>query len=968
MNTTEALKAGIEYGFLDSSIFAEGHFKPTLLVNDPDRGEKVLTSIISELATCDEFFFSVAFITEGGVETILQTLREISSRGIKGKIIASQYQNFTQPKALQRLLRFPNIELRIVREENMHTKGYIFRHGTDYVSIVGSSNLTQNALCENREWNVKLISSQAGKITQETLEEFNRLFEIATPVNDAFLEEYRKIYVKNRQLERESEKAFEDFEAVADIGRIKPNKMQVAALGSLEALRQEGNDRALLISATGTGKTYLAAFDVAKVNPARCLFIIHREQIAKDAMRSFFKVIGKAHSMAVLSGSSKDLEADYIFSTIQTLAKDTTLEQIRPDTFDYVIIDEVHRAGAPSYQKVLNYLKPKFILGMTATPERSDEFDIFELFDHNIAYEIRLQDAMREKMICPFHYFGITDTAEDFSHMISDERVRHILYEADFYGYSGDRVKGLIFCSRTDEATELSAKFNERGLRTVALSGNNTQEEREDAVERLEQDEGDDYLDYIFTVDIFNEGVDIPAVNQIIMLRPTESAIIFVQQLGRGLRLYDDKEFVVVLDFIGSYSKNFLIPVALSGDRTYNKDTVRKYVYGPNQVIPGCSTIHFDPITQERIYESIDAANFNDVRLIRGSYQQLRYKLGRIPSLRDFDRYGEVDPIRIFENKSLGSYHRFLSKYEKEYLVKLTKEQEEILKFVSMKFGSGKRPHELIVLKHLLADPEADPIAHLRDVLDAQYSIRWTEHTEQNVANVLTNQFASGSDKMTYEHCVFLEEVEPAAGSSRRTYKASRAFTRMLRDSAFQATLEETVDFALYRCRKEYSDNYKETSFNLYKKYTYEDVCRLLEWKVNVVPLNIGGYKYDPETHTYPVFINYEKAADISDTIRYDDHFVSPSRLIAISKSGRTPESDDVDNALHADERGIQMDLFVRKNKDDKISKEFYYLGRIHATGRNALFVMENTDKTAVEIEYRLDEPVREDLYKYIVE
>lgn len=961
MNTTEALKAGIEYGFLDSSIIADGHFKPTLLVNDPDRGEKVLTSIISELATCDEFFFSVAFITEGGVETILQTLREISNRGIKGKIIASQYQNFTQPKALRRLLRFPNIELRIVREENMHTKGYIFRHGTDYVSIVGSSNLTQNALCENREWNVKLISSESGKMTQETLQEFNRLFEIATPVNDAFLEEYQKIYVKNRQLEKESEKAFEDYEAVADIGRIKPNKMQVAALGRLEALRQEGKDRALLISATGTGKTYLAAFDVAKVNPARCLFIIHREQIAKDAMRSFFKVIGNAHSMAVLSGSSKDMDSDYIFSTIQTLSKDTTLSQIPPDTFDYVIVDEVHRAGAPTYQKVLDYLKPKFILGMTATPERSDDFDIFAMFDHNIAYEIRLQDAMREKMICPFHYFGITDRAKDFAQMVSDERVHHILYEADFYGYSGDRVKGLVFCSRNDEAAELSAKFNERGLHTVALSGSNTQEEREAAVERLEQDEGDDCLDYIFTVDIFNEGVDIPAVNQIIMLRPTESAIVFVQQLGRGLRLYDDKEFVVVLDFIGSYNKNFLIPVALSGDRTYNKDTIRKYVASPNQVVPGCSTIHFDPITQERIYESIDAANFNDVRLIRESYKQLRYKLGRIPSLRDFDRYGEIDPIRIFENKTLGSYHKFLSKYEKEYSAKLSKEQEEILKFVSMKFGAGKRPHELVILQQLMKNPESDPIEYLHSVLEPQYGIQWSSHTQSNVVNVLTNQFASGSDKVTYKDCVFIE----AQGES--WYCAPR-FSRMLQDSEFRASLEETVDFALYRWRKEYSDGYKGTSLNLYKKYTYEDVCRLLEWKVNVVPLNIGGYKYDADTRTFPVFINYEKAADIAATIQYDDHFVTPSQLIAISKSGRTLESDDVDNMLHADERGIQMDLFVRKNKDDKISKEFYYLGRIRATGRSAQFVMENTDKTAVEIEYVLDEPVREDLYKYIVE
>ena len=316
-------------------------------------------------------------------------------------------------------------------------------------------------------------------------------------------------------------------------------------------------------------------------------------------------------------------------------------------------------------------------------------------------------------MLCPFHYFGITDleiggqvfddksSLKNFGKLVCDDRVDYILEQADYYGYCGNRVKGLIFCSRKDEAKELSKKFNQRGLNTVVLTGEDPQERREQYVERLASDCGKDPLDYIFTVDIFNEGVDIPEVNQVIMLRPTQSPIIFVQQLGRGLRKAKDKEYVVVLDFIGNYTNNFMIPIALSGDRTYNKDTIRKYIREGARIIPGSSTIHFDEVSRKRVFQSIDHANFNAVKLIRDSYQQLKFKLGKIPTLMDFEIYGSIDPLRIFDNKALGSYHKFLSKYEKEYTVKFTKQQENVLEFISKKFASGKRVHELLLIKRI---------------------------------------------------------------------------------------------------------------------------------------------------------------------------------------------------------------------------------------------------------------------------
>lgn len=613
------------------------------------------------------------------------------------------------------------------------------------------------------------------------------------------------------------------------------------------------------------------------------------------------------------------------------------------------------------------------LLGMTASPERTDSYDVYRAFDHNIAYEIRLQQALEENLLCPFHYFGITDLEIDgeiiddetglraFNLLTSDKRVDYVIEQIEYYGCCGERAKGLIFCSSRKEASVFSRKFNDRGYRTLALTGEDSQEQREVAVERLVAVEGEDRLDYIFTVDIFNEGVDIPEINQVIMLRPTESPIVFVQQLGRGLRRADDKEFVVILDFIGNYKNNFMIPVALSGDRSYNKDNIRRYLLEGDRIIPGSSTVHFDEISKKRIFSAIDAANFNDIRLIRENYSNLKNKLGRIPELQDFDRYGEMDVLRIFDNNSLGSYYRFLVKYEKEYMVRLSEAEEKVIEFVSKKLADGKRIHELELLNRVLTYHHR-LFGILKETLDRNYHISLTEKSVQNIINVMTNEFPAGSGKKTYSDCVFLKKEEQTGD-----YGVTESFEKMLDNSEFYSILKELIEFGINRYKTNYSRRYQDTNLVLYQKYTYEDVCRLLDWEYNEVPLNIGGYKYDRRTKTFPVFINYDKTEEISDTIKYEDHFVNAGRLIAISKQSRTMESEDVQNFLYAQQRGIKVELFVRKNKNDKISKEFYYLGRMKATGQAREFVMANTDKTAVEIEWDLDTPVREDIYEYIV-
>jgi len=446
------------------------------------------------------------------------------------------------------------------------------------------------------------------------------------------------------------------------------------------------------------------------------------------------------------------------------------------------------------------------------------------------------------------------------------------------------------------------------------------------------------------------------------MLRPTQSPIVFVQQLGRGLRKSEDKEFVLVLDFIGNYTNNFMIPIALSGDRSYNKDSLRCYLAEGNRIIPGSSTIHFDEVTKKRIYESIDTTNFNDVRILKDSYRQLKYKLGRIPSLREFDEHGEIDVLRIFDHPSIGSYYRFLVKYEEDYKVRISETGAKYLEFISKKFASGKRVHELQMLKRMLTiSHRFGLLSKLEQDLKKEFDIQISGITKENIVNMMTNEFATGTGKETYSECIFIEKSE-------NDYKISKGFSHELEDVYFYQMVQEVVDFGLMRYQENYSKRYQDTNFQLYAKYTYDDVCRILEWEKGAVALNIGGYKFDEKTKTYPVFINYHKEDSIQDTVKYEDRFTDNSRLIAISKSGRTLESQDVKIALNAEKMGVQMSLFVRKNKDDKTSKEFYYLGKIKATGNTREFLMPNTQKNAVEIEYHLDTPIKEDIYEYLIQ
>lgn len=950
----QELQQSLASALIDNKINSLPDLQPQIIYNDYNSGSNLLVELLQELQTCKRFYFAIAFITQSGLICLKECLKLLQEKNITGDILTTDYLYFNQPKALQELQQYPNLNIRIYTKENFHIKGYIFEQNDYYTLIVGSNNLTQTALKANKEWSLKISSLANGALINNTLSQFQQMWQEAMPLTDIWLKQYTDKYYSLQKLKRQFAIAQENIST----NDIAPNKMQQEALKALAKLQQDNKHKALLISATGTGKTYLSAFAVKKANPKRLLFLAHREQILKQACKTFAKIIPDIQ-YGILSANHKDFHKPYLFSTINMLSKEKNLTQFAPTHFDYIIIDETHRAGASSYLKILNYFQPQFLLGMTATPERTDGFDIYQLFDHNIAYEIRLNQAMQENLLCPFHYFGITDITVDnqeindnstFNDLTTDARVTHIINQSQYYGFSGERLCGLIFCSQIEEAQILSQKFNERGFNTIALSGKDSQETRTNAIHKLEQKERSTGLDYIFTVDIMNEGIDIPAINQIIMLRPTKSAIIFVQQLGRGLRKYPQKDYVVILDFIGNYQNNFMIPIALSGDISYNKDNIRHYVAEGNRFIFGSSTIHFDKIARQKIYQAIDSAKLSDTALLKNEYLQLKQKLGKIPSIFDFSQFGSIDILKFLDK--FKTYHNFLQKYDKDYTIRFNTIQEEILYFISYRFAKGKRIHELIALKLLLKNTP-HLLIDIEQILTTKYHQELTEQIKVSLIRNLTNLFTISNEQSKFSNCIFIKE-------NNNDYIISDIFKSALLDEKFYFQINEILDFALERYQKYYQNRYKDTNLVLYQKYTYEEVCYLLNWPQKINPNAMAGYFYEKTTHTMPVFINY--IAPDKKRVDYTNEFLSNTLITAYSKSNRKLDSSDAKHIYNAKEEQNKLYLFVRKPSEDKEAKEFYFLGEIIAQGKPEFAPKYNGFK----ILYKLDTPVRADIFDYL--
>ncbi|KXH80741.1 DUF3427 domain-containing protein [Sporosarcina sp. HYO08] len=953
------LEVSLHEGFIDKSVHKSGSFKPELLVNNGKANVNVLNALQEELQTSEDFLFSVAFITESGLATLKSLLLDLKEKGVKGRILTSTYLYFNQPKVFKELLKLTNVEVRLTSLEGFHSKGYIFKQKTHYSLIVGSSNLTAHALKVNYEWNVKLTSHENGDIVHHFKNQFEEVWLGSERLTEQWIENYEIEYAQNATVnaaEQIVELPSNDYRinAIEESLKIVPNKMQQAALKQIQAIRDEGKEKGLVISATGTGKTYLSAFDVRNFAPKRMLFIVHREQILNKAKEDFQKVLGGIeHEFGTFVGTSRQIEKKYMFASIQTLSKPENLELFDPTDFDYILIDEVHKAGAASYLRVIDYFKPKFFMGMTATPERTDDFNIYELFDYNIAYEIRLQEALEEDMLCPFHYFGVTDLEIDgkavddtavFSHLVTEERVSHIIEKIDYYGFSGKEVKGLMFCSRKTEAIELSAAFNQRGLRTVALTGEDSPEERERQVTRLENG----YLDYILTVDIFNEGIDIPCINQVVMLRQTQSSIIFIQQLGRGLRKHGSKEYVTIIDFIGNYNNNYLIPIALSGDQSMNKDNVRRHTKDTSY-IKGVSTVNFEEIAKKRIFSSISSSNLTTLKILRDAYTQLKNKIGRVPYLIDFIEQRSIDPNVIVEKHT--NYYQFLLKMKEEVPV-LTAYEEKVLTMLSLEVLNGKRLHEVILLEMLL-EQEVVSLDEFIQRLRAS-GCRTDEATIASVNRVLNLSFFTQSVQKKYG------EKPVVIFNEKHGYSFDEMIQKSLVNSShFVILLKDIIGSAKIKS-KSYTCS---QAFTLYGKYSRKDACKLLNWDSDE---SSTVYGYKSKHGSCPIFVTYHKHDNVESSIDYGDEFINAGLFKWYTRSNRTIQSQEVQKIIHSDENDIDVHIFVKKDDDE--GTDFYYLGKGEP---DKLSVQEDRmadSKPVVHMNMVMEQAVEKKLYHYLIE
>ena len=946
----DTLIKSLKFGFVDNIKYQEGGYSPQILVNNSDEKRYVLTDLQEELSKCTAFYFSVAFVTKNGIAMIKSQLSDLMDKKVPGKILISPYLDFNDPDAMRELLKLKNVEVRLTPEKmQMHAKFYIFEHTGKQVLISGSSNLTHTALKINYEWNIKLTSTHNGEFIQNTKSEFDRIWEKSELLTPEIIDTYAQKRKKVISLTKINDEEKLPYSAE----KIVPNKMQEAALEGLRNIREQGKDRALVISATGTGKTFLSAFDVKQYNPERMLFIVHREQILKKSLIDFQKVLGFNPSEGHIYHSGDDLTGKkYIFATIQTLSREDNLKAFSKDFFDYILIDEVHKAGADSYKKVMGHFTPNFYLGMTATPERTDGQNIYEIFDYNIAYEIRLQDALENDMLCPFVYFGVKDIEingklidekSNITNLTSDERVKHILNKIDFYGVCNNQVRGLIFCSSKAEARELSIKLNQHGKRTIALTGDDDINYREKVVKQLEDGE----LEYILTVDIFNEGIDIPSVNQVVMLRNTQSSIIFVQQLGRGLRKHKSKDYVTI---IGNYKNNYLIPIALFGDKSMNKDNYRRELREPN-ILSGLTTVNFEEVAKEQIFKSITNTVLSNMKILKDAYTDLENKLGRTPMLIDHLTFDNIDPIVFFNNNSFKNYADVINKFSNKS-IELTDTESNWLSFITFELLPGKRKHELLLLQELIKNGEVSKDKFIEILETEQLSTK--DSIISSVENVLSLQFLKSQEVKKFG-------TEPLVTLEKNVYKLNSEVLDCFKNSDFALLFNDVIQAGLYK-----TNDYPEI-FTIGQKYSRRDVCKLLNWSKDEPPLNIGGYKIDKNTNTCPIFITYHKDDEISDTIKYEDELLNETTLKWFSKNKRTLESPDVKTIINSPENGLDLKLFIIK--DDAEGGDFYYLGDltiVPSTVEELVRPLESGNESIVTMNFKLDNPIPDTLYRYI--
>ncbi len=907
-----------------------------------------LDRIKNDLRTCNSFQISVSFIKKAGLYLLYNDIEDALTRGVEGKIITSTYQNFTDVESLRIFLnlmeKYPNFKCHLDFESfhddgfmtlGYHSKGYYFEFNNDSELIVGSSNITRFALLKNVEWDLVVRDLKTASVFTEMLDEFSDKWAGTYELNRELIGEY--VSKLNYAIERW------DMDYILDNVNVNPNYMQRKALKELNRYRTIGIHKALVVAAAGSGKTYLAAFDVRNFNPKRMLYIVHEGSILQKALETFREVFKTEVSYGIYNKDNKDFGADYLFAGNIILSQNLNL--FDPYDFDYIVLDECHHATAESYRKIINYFKPDFLIGLTATPERMDNEDVFELFDTNVPFELRLRDAIINELVVPFHYYGIRDSLVDYglnktqerkliSQLATPEHCTFIKDKIEEYRPKG-KLKALAFCRNVTHAQMMASELRYLGYHTAYLTGKNSIGERIEAYNELQNDSKD--LEILCTVDILNEGVDIPGCNMILFLRPTDSSTVFIQQLGRGLRKYENKEYVTILDFIGnSYKRSVQIAFALGSlaenfviEKRLMKSLVKDNFSALDLEKYGV-TIKFDKESQKEIIESIESENFNGKQYLQQDYFNFKKYINTEypPKHMDFLNNDCAPNLLRFMQVKLkgtktGCYYSFLQGIGEENLPIFSNEQIEFIKYLSSLLPLVRK-HEYEIIKKLLEGP-------------------------------ITNEDLNHYLAHTIEKCN-VEEIDHALKfmikNSCLRFDDNKYYLNVTMDDQLREYVDDLLQYGLTQFEIAYRHNEK---FVLYHDYRVDQVQ--LKMLRNPGDIMKGTYCYGDEVF---VFASLKKDASIEQRLNYKDKFLESSVFQWECENNISQEK------LQELRMSKYVHLFIRKvSNENGVQQPYIYVGDGYLKNeRKQEKLEEKTGKT--NITYLYDIPMKKELPEYL--